>query len=200
MKILLHIVLTLFQVTTCREEFRDIPGHTMCMPDNVNATPNQWGVSETEKNDIVKQHNMLRGSIEPTATDLLTMVRVYTPLLLILWDTQCRLTDEEILHKVFLSVYVLRSNRAFRAFATLIAHSWSAYKNAHLPFQSKTWIIFIFISFMTQSQCFIFTPSYVAYCSIVLWCVSTNKNWITIWLMLYFPNIYLQMMNMQRCN
>lgn len=85
MKILLHIVLTLFQVTTCREEFRDIPGHTMCMPDNVNATPNQWGVSETEKNDIVKQHNMLRGSIEPTATDLLTMVRVYTPLLLILW-------------------------------------------------------------------------------------------------------------------
>lgn len=84
MKILLHIVLTLFQVTTCREEFRDIPGHTMCMPDNVNATPNQWGVSETEKNDIVKQHNMLRGSIEPTATDLLTMVRVYTPLLLIL--------------------------------------------------------------------------------------------------------------------
>lgn len=77
MKILLHIVLTLFQVTTCREEFRDIPGHTMCMPDNVNATPNQWGVSETEKNDIVKQHNMLRGSIEPTATDLLTMVRSY---------------------------------------------------------------------------------------------------------------------------
>lgn len=52
----------------------------MCMPDNVNVTPNQWGVSETEKNDIVKQHNMLRGSIEPTATDLLAMVRVYTPL------------------------------------------------------------------------------------------------------------------------
>lgn len=164
-------MLTLFQVTTCREEFRDIPGHTMCMPDNVNATPNQWGVSETEKNDIVKQHNMLRGSIEPTATDLLTMVRVYTPLLLILWDTQCRFTDEEILHKVFLSVYVLRSNRAFRAFATLIAHSWSAYKNAHLQFQSKTWIIFIFISLMTQSQGFIFTPSYVAYCSLVLSCV-----------------------------
>lgn len=106
----------------------------------------------------------------------------------------------EILHTVFLSVYVLRSNRAFRVFATLIAHSWSAYKNAHLQFQSKTWIIFIFISFMTQSQCFIFSPSYVAYCSLVLWCVSTNKNWITIWLILYFPSIYLQMMNMQRCN
>lgn len=106
----------------------------------------------------------------------------------------------EILHKVFLSVYVLRSNRAFRAFATLIAHSWSAYKNAHLPFQSKTWIIFIFISLMTQSHCFIFSTSYVAYCSLVLWCVSTNKNWITIWLMLYFPSIYLQMMNMQRFN
>lgn len=60
-------------VTTCREEFRDIPGHTMCMPDNVNVSPEQWGVSETEKNDIVKQHNMLRGSIEPPAADLLAM-------------------------------------------------------------------------------------------------------------------------------
>lgn len=77
-RILLHSNDYFYQVTTCREEFRDIPGHTMCMPDNVNVSPEQWGVSETEKNDIVKQHNMLRGSIEPPAADLLAMVRVYT--------------------------------------------------------------------------------------------------------------------------
>ena len=61
-----------FQVSTCRDEFRDIPRHTMCRPDPKKAS--RWGVSEAEKNDIVKQHNMLRGTIEPPATDLLTMV------------------------------------------------------------------------------------------------------------------------------
>ncbi|XP_022338195.2 uncharacterized protein LOC111133809 [Crassostrea virginica] len=58
-------------VSTCRDEFRDIPRHTMCRPDPKKAS--RWGVSEAEKNDIVKQHNMLRGTIEPPATDLLTM-------------------------------------------------------------------------------------------------------------------------------
>lgn len=86
----------------------------------------------------------------------------------------------------------------------LLQH-WSLILEVHIKmlishFKAEHEFFFIFISLMTQSQCFIFTPSYVAYCSLVLWCVSTNKNWITIWLMLYFPSIYLQMMNMQRCN
>ncbi|XP_062575052.1 uncharacterized protein LOC134236905 isoform X1 [Saccostrea cucullata] len=59
-------------VSSCREEFRDIPGHTMCKKDKGKAI--RWGVSETEKLEIVKQHNMLRGSIEPPATDLPVML------------------------------------------------------------------------------------------------------------------------------
>lgn len=44
----------------------------MCKTDNKMSS--QWGVSDKDKIDIVKQHNMLRGNVEPPATDLPAMV------------------------------------------------------------------------------------------------------------------------------
>nr|QBH70090.1 CreCAP-ShK4 [Colubraria reticulata] len=55
-------------VQTCTEQFRSIPGHTMCKQDHSGVWKS--GVSSTERNEIVHQHNEARRHVYPSATDL----------------------------------------------------------------------------------------------------------------------------------
>ncbi|KAL5014560.1 hypothetical protein ScPMuIL_008830 [Solemya velum] len=53
---------------TCTDEYRQFPGHTMCMQDDSRVTTS--GITETEKNMVLRLHNEYRSTVEPPATDL----------------------------------------------------------------------------------------------------------------------------------
>lgn len=63
-----------FQVGLCTEEYRQLPGHTLCMPDRPNVS--KQGMTEVEKQAVLDQHNRLRGGVNPPATDLVKLVSI----------------------------------------------------------------------------------------------------------------------------
>ena len=63
-----------FQQVYCTEEYRKLKGHTMCFTDLPNVS--KQGMTEREKRAVLKQHNDLRGRVEPPATDLAKLVRL----------------------------------------------------------------------------------------------------------------------------
>lgn len=63
-----------FQVGLCTEEYRQLPGHTLCMPDKPNVS--KQGMTEVDKQAVLDQHNRLRGGVNPPATDLVKLVSI----------------------------------------------------------------------------------------------------------------------------
>lgn len=63
-----------FQVGLCTEEYRQLPGHTLCMPDRPNVS--KQGMTEVDKQAVLDQHNRLRGGVNPPATDLVKLVSI----------------------------------------------------------------------------------------------------------------------------
>ncbi|PVD36989.1 hypothetical protein C0Q70_03982 [Pomacea canaliculata] len=57
---------------TCTAEYREIPGHTMCLTDKPQVI--REGVTPEEKAIILRLHNEARASARPSASDLTTMV------------------------------------------------------------------------------------------------------------------------------
>lgn len=62
------------QVGLCTDEYRQLPGHTLCMPDRPNVS--KQGMTEVEKQAVLDQHNRLRGGVNPPATDLVKLVSI----------------------------------------------------------------------------------------------------------------------------
>eukprot|EP00105_Crassostrea_gigas_P028320 XP_011449940.1 PREDICTED: uncharacterized protein LOC105344061 isoform X1 [Crassostrea gigas] len=58
-------------VGLCTEEYRQLPGHTLCMPDRPNVS--KQGMTEVDKQAVLDQHNRLRGGVNPPATDLVKL-------------------------------------------------------------------------------------------------------------------------------
>ncbi|KAK3087233.1 hypothetical protein FSP39_003405, partial [Pinctada imbricata] len=55
----------------CTEEYRKIPGHTLCMRDKPSVYKS--GMTRAEQEAVLRHHNELRGTVEPPATDLVKL-------------------------------------------------------------------------------------------------------------------------------